>query len=223
MSAQAPIAIAVSPVKPSNAPSAPEPPATPKLSVQEYFALERVSEIRHEYVEGEIIPMPGESLAHNQIAGNFHTRLALAFEDRDCAVYMEGIRLRVSPARYRYPDIIALCGEAITDGDNPPALLNPALIVEVLSPSTQAIDKGEKFFEYWQLLGVTDYVLVAQERVSVMHCVRHNARQWTATEYTDIADTLTFASLGVTLVLSDIYRKVVLPAPAPNVPAEPSA
>jgi Uma2 family endonuclease len=200
MSVQAP----APPAPPLSAPPAPEPPATPKISVPEYFALERVSEIRYEYVDGEII-------------------LDRAFEDRDCVVYIESVRLRVSPAKYRYPDVLALCGEPVTDGDNPPALLNPALIVEVLSPSTQAIDQGEKFFEYWQIPGLTDYVLVAQNAMSVTHCVRHNPRQWTATEYTDLADTLTFASLGVTLTLSDVYRKVVFPAPVATVTAAPSA
>jgi Uma2 family endonuclease len=219
MSVQAP----APPAPPLSAPPAPEPPATPKISVPEYFALERVSEIRYEYVDGEIIPMPGESLTHNRIALNFSILLDRAFEDRDCVVYIESVRLRVSPAKYRYPDVLALCGEPVTDGDNPPALLNPALIVEVLSPSTQAIDQGEKFFEYWQIPGLTDYVLVAQDAMSVTHCVRHNPRQWTATEYTGLADTLMFASLGVTLTLSDVYRKVVFPAPVATVTAAPSA
>ena len=185
--------------------------------------MERASDIRYEYVEGEIIPMLGDSLAHNQIAGNFSVFLDRAFGDRDCAVYIESIRLRVSPTKYRYPDVLALCGEPVTDGKNPPALLNPMLVVEVLSPSTQAIDQGEKFFEYWHIPGLTDYVLVAQEAVSVTHCARQNDRQWSATEYTSLTDSLTFASLGVTLALSDIYRKMVFPAPVATVPAEPSA
>lgn len=195
-------------------PSAPADPINPvKIPVEEYFALERVSEIRHEYVEGNVIPMPGESLAHNQIAGNFHTRFAIAFADRNCSVYMESVRVRVSPAKYRYPDVIALCGEPLTDNDNPPALLNPAMIVEVLSSSTQATDRGEKLFEYQQMPGLSDYVLAAQETVFVSHYARQGADRWTLTEHTKLTDTLTFISLDVTLTLADIYRKVAQPAP----------
>ncbi len=187
----------------------------PKVSVQEYFALERASDIRLEYVEGEIIPMPGESRSHNRIALNFSILFDRAFERRDCEVYIESVRLRVSPTRYRYPDVVALCGDPVTDGENPPALLNPGVIVEVLSPSTQATDRGEKFLEYRQISGLTDYVLVAQEAMTVIHYVRQSARHWNVTEYTEPTDVLTFAFLSVGLTLAEIYEQVALPAPQP--------
>lgn len=179
-----------------------------KYSVEEYFALERVSEIRLEYVDGGVIPMSGESLAHNQITGNFYARFALAFADRSCAVYIESVRMRVSPAKYRYPDIIALCGEPLTDNGNPPALLNPAIIVEVLSASTQATDRGEKLIEYQQIPTLTDYILAEQETISVAHYARQGADHWTLTEYTHLTDILSLASLDVTMTLADVYRKV---------------
>lgn len=188
--------------------ASPAPESPPRVPLQAYFELERTSEMRHEYVEGELIPMAGETLTHNRIALNISIALDRVFEERDCSVCMEGVRVRVTPERYRYPDIVALCGEPILTGDNPTSMINPALIVEVLSPSTQATDRGEKFFEYQTIASLTDYVLASQDRVSVFHWVRQNDRQWMLTEYTDLSDALTFAALDARLSLADVYRKV---------------
>jgi Uma2 family endonuclease len=198
------------------------PPAGVKVSVEEYLERERASEVRHEYVNGLVIPkdgvyetedgeiraMSGESPAHNRVAGNIFTRFARTFEDRECEVFFENIRVCTSPTQYRYPDVIALCGNAQFDNDNPPALLNPGVIVEVLSPSTQTIDRGEKFFEYREISTLTDYVLVAQDRMWVLHYVRQSANQWTVTDITAPTDMLTLPSLQVALSLTDIYRRV---------------
>ena len=186
----------------------PASPAAPKISVRDYLEMERAAEIRHEYCDGEVIEMSGETPRHNLIAGNLYFALRSAFVDRACEVYFENIRLRVSPTQYRYPDVAALCETAAFDNEHPPCLLNPALLAEVLSPSTQSIDRGDKLFEYKQIPSLTDYLLVAQERVSVVHFVRQNARQWTLTEYTDLTATLTFSTLGITVSLADFYRRV---------------
>ncbi len=108
---------------------------------------------------------------------------------------------------------MALCEEPISDGEKPPALLNPALAVEILSGSTEATDKGDKFFEYQQVLSLTDYLLVSQEKISVIHCAKQNDNQWLLTTYTALTDTLTFASLNITLSLANIYRKLTFDAP----------
>lgn len=195
-------------------------PSAPKVSVQDYFEIDRNSEIRYEYVEGELIAMPGTTPKHNRIAFNSSKHLDNALDDRNCEVYIESIRLRVSAERYRYPDVIALCGEAEFDNENPPCLLNPSLILEVLSPSTQYIDQVEELFEYRQLPTLTDYVMVAQERVFVEHCVRLSATEWKITQYNRLDHTLTFESLGVTMSLRDIYRRTSLAASEDVAPAE---
>ena len=192
-----------------NAPQPPAAPPVPKISVQEYFEIERQSDIRYEYVEGELIAMPGVSLSHNEITLNIALAAKIALRGRDCRVYAEAVRVRVSPTQYRYPDVVAVCGERETDGENPPALLTPNLIVEVLSTSTEAKDKGEKFSEYKKMPTLTDYVLAAQDEIAVTHYVKQNARQWLITEHTELTDVLTFASLGVTLSLADIYAEIV--------------
>ena len=222
MSAQASVAAPIAPAAlPVAAPAAPNvAPTVPKVSVEEYFALERTSEIRHEYVKGELIPMPGETPKHNRITGNFFVCFDREFEGRNCEVYMESIRLRVSPDQYRYPDILAVCGEAQFDTENPPCLLNPSVIIEVLSPSTQSIDRGEKLAEYRSIPTVTDYVIVAQNRVFVEHCVRENAVRWTITESTDLDAALTLASLDITISLREIYRRTALVAAQETAPSE---
>ncbi len=207
----------------------------PKFTVEEYLAMDRASEARLEYMDGyvmvkdgpyitdasqvyteEIRAMSGESAPHNRIALNIATRLDRLFEDRECEVYFENIKVRVSPGQYRYPDVMAMCGEAEFDNDKPPALLNPALLVEVLSPSTKSVDRGEKWNEYRSLPTLTDYLVVTQDRVAVTHYARRNATQWIVTDYTSLADTLTLSSLDVTLTLAQIYRKITFAPPASN-------
>jgi Uma2 family endonuclease len=184
-------------------------PAAPKITVEEYLERERRATVRHEYVDGEVLEMPGETPTHNEIAGNIYRKLGNNFEARACKVYMEGIRVRVTPTRYRYPDVVALCGQAQFDSDNPPALLNPFVIFEVLSPSTEEFDKDENFVEYRQVASLTDYVLVAQDEALVIHYTRTAPNRWALTEYTDLSDAFMLASLEVTLALTDVYRQIV--------------
>ncbi len=184
--------------------------------MQEYLELERHSEVRHEYIDGELRAMAGETPEHNQIAGNIYRKFGNLFENRPCFAYIEGVRVRVTPTQYRYPDVVALCGNARFDAERPPALLNPGVIVEVLSPSTEAVDQDEKFEEYRQIDGVTDYVLISQDRVQVSHHVRQETGHWLVTEYTTLEDTVRFSGLEVEVTLTEIYRKIVFSA-APSI------
>ncbi len=193
---------------------APPPPERgEKLSVEDYLLLERTSEIRHEFVEGEIIPMAGSTPQHNVIAGNIHTLLNIAFQERDCTVYMSDIRLRVSPQRYRYPDVIAVCGTPRFDLETPPCLLNPNVVVEVLSSSTAQTDWIDKSREYRSLPSVTDFVLVSANRRFVTHLSRQDAETWTLKDHSSADAVLDFGGIEVTLTLADLYRKVTFLEP----------
>ncbi len=185
--------------------------------------MERTSDIRHEYIDGMVIAMSGESLEHNQIAGNVYVRIELAFGERPCRVFMEGIRVRVSPTRYRYPDVVALCGEPRVDDSNPPVLLNPNVIVEVLTPSTEQFDRDDKFMEYRQIDSLTDYVLIEQDHISVVHAARIGPTEWMIRDFSNSTDQLTFAALDVSLSLADIYRKVTFQPPPAAANTEASA
>lgn len=215
------------PFAPSPNPALFDPPYLPPggmvMSVDDYRQLVRTSEIRYEYVDfyaipkdgveilenGEVRAMSGSSPSHNRIALNISAKLDAQIGESPCEVYISDIRVRVSAAKYRYPDVVALCGEAQFDADTPPCLLNPSVIVEVLSPSTQSVDIGEKFDEYKQIPTLTDYVLVAQNRMFMTHYVRQSAVHWTLMDYEQPSNVLTFSTLGVSISLAEIYRKIV--------------
>ncbi len=206
------LAVATEPpasVPPSSVRNGTSYPAEPhKFTVEEYFALEAASEIRYEYDEGVLIPMARTTAPHNRIAGNFFVAFDRAFEDRSCEVYIETIGFRVSSVKYRYPDVMAMCDVPAFDDNKPPCLLNPAVIVEILSNSTQETDKGKKIEEYLNFSSVTDYLLVEQERVNVVHWSRQKGDQWNMNEYNDFSDSLSITSIGVTMTLKEIYRRI---------------
>jgi Uma2 family endonuclease len=188
--------------------SPPRTAGTGLMSVAEYLAMERESDIRHEYVDGYIRAMSGETPQHNRIAGNVYFKLETVFQTRPCTSYFEGVRVRVTPTQYRYPDVVALCGQEQFDNDNPPALLNPSLIVEVLSPSTQEKDRNDKFIEYSNIPELMDYLLVEQDHVMVIHYSRQDEMQWTVRKYSSMTESLHLASVDVAITLQDIYRKI---------------
>jgi len=196
------------------APHQPVAPASPpRISVQDYLEMERVSKTRHEYVDGEIIDMAGGSPVYDCLSLNALLRLATAFGDGPCKPFTANFRVRVNPTQYRYPDVSALCGDAQFTDENPPALLNPTLIIEVLSPSTASNDRDDKFNEYRQVASVVDYLLIEQDKVEAAHFARQSAVQWNITIYSHLADTLKLESVGVSLTLSDLYRKTPLASP----------
>jgi len=122
---------------------------------------------------------------------------------------MSDIRVKVRPTGlYTYPDIVALCGEPQFDDEQKDTLLNPIVIVEVLSPSTEAYDRGEKFAHYRKLVFVAEYVLISQEKPHVEHFVRQPDNQWLLSEASDLHDTVQLPSINCALALSDVYEKV---------------
>ncbi len=135
---------------------------------------------------------------------------------------MSDIRLRVSPAKYRYPDVMALCGTPLFDDATPPCLLNPAFVVEVLSASTADTDLGKKWGEYRTIASITDYVIVSSEEWAVTHHRRQSDGSWLVRDYRNPEDTLTFAGLEVTLTLGDLDEKIALSRLSDKT-AEPSA
>ena len=182
-----------------------------KISVAEYLELLRKSDERLEYVDGVVIAMAGESLPHNEVAGNIYSELKVEFRGRSCKVYFEGIKIRVSSTQYRYPDVVALCGTPQIDSQEPPSLLNPQVIFEVLSPSTEEFDKGDKFAEYKQIASLMDYILISQEKMNVVHYARQSPTQWIVTEFTNAEDIIVLAPLGVSLTIAAIYQEIELP------------
>ena len=149
-------------------------PAMPKplLTPEEYLARERRAETKSEYLRGEVFAMAGASRAHNLIASNAAGELRQQLRDRPCEVYPSDMRVKVSPSGlYTYPDVTVVCGEPQFEDAEVDTLLNPKVLVEVLSPSTADYDRGGKFTHYRRLPSLQEYVLISQDRPLVEHYV----------------------------------------------------
>ena len=181
------------------------------LTPEEYLAIERKAEVRSEYFGGEMFMMTGASRAHNLIVGNLVATIHAQLKDRPCEVYSNDMRVRIpATGLYIYPDVIALCGESKFEDDYFDTLLNPTLIVEVLSPSTEAYDRGKKFKHYQQIDSLVEYLLVAQDSYMIEQYVRQSGSQWLYTEAHNQDDVVKLASIDCELALRDVYVKVLL-------------
>jgi Uma2 family endonuclease len=185
-----------------------------RLTPQQYLALERKSEVKHEYHAGVMYAMPGTSREHNLIAGNLFAEIRAQLRDRPCEAYMSDIRVLVGPTGlYTYPDVMAVCGEPRFEDREVDTLLNPMAIIEVLSPTTEAYDRGKKFGHYRRLESLREYVLVSQDEVRVERYTRRGD-EWVLTELSRLEDSLRLESIGCEVSLREIYAKVVFAGPA---------
>ena len=178
------------------------------LTPSEYLAIERKSETRSEYIAGRMFAMSGASRRHSLITGNFHRELSSQLRGRACEAHVIDLRLKVSPTgMYTYPDIVAICGEVQLEDDHFDTLLNPTVIVEVLSGSTEAYDRGEKFAHYRRLDSLREYVLVAQDKIRVEH-FRREGEEWILSEVSRLDATLHLGSIDCHVAVAAIYEKV---------------
>jgi Uma2 family endonuclease len=178
------------------------------LSPREYLDLERKSEFRSEYIAGRMYAMSGASRRHSLIAGNFYRELSSQLRGRTCEAHMADLRVKVDPTGlYTYPDIVAICGDVRLEDEHFDTLLNPTVIVEVLSDSTEAYDRGEKFAHYRRLDSLREYVLVAQDKIRIEHYLRQGDA-WIFSEISGSDATLDLESIDCHVSLSAIYEKV---------------
>jgi Uma2 family endonuclease len=184
----------------------------PLISPDEYLAMERVAEIKHEYISGQIFAMSGASYEHNQITANLARALGNQLEGDDCDVLGSDMRVKVQgTTMFTYPDLVVVCGQPHFLDKEFDTLLNPYILVEVLSPSTEAYDRGEKFAHYRTIPTLRHYLLVSQTRQRIEHYARQPDESWTLhiAERPDAAVTLILNKLR--LDLSAVYRRVNVP------------
>jgi Uma2 family endonuclease len=188
-----------------------------RYTPEQYLALERKATVRSEYLDGCISPMAGASRLHNLIAGNLYREVSARLRDRPGEAYVSDMRVRVGPAGlYTYPDVVAVGGEPQFEDAELDTLLNPTMIAEVLSPSTEADDRGDKFASYRRLASLREYVLIAQDRVRVERYVRRG-EEWVLTELSGLDETLRLDSIDCDVSLREIYVKTPwagVPGPA---------
>jgi Uma2 family endonuclease len=179
------------------------------ITPEEYLAAEREAEYKSEYFEGEVFAMTGASRKHNLVSGNIFASLHTQLKKRPCEAYQSDMRVKVSPTGlYTYPDVVVICGEPAFDDEQKDSLLNPTVLVEVLSKSTASYDRGEKFEHYRRLESLAEYLAVAQNKYHVEHYIRQPDNQWLLSETEEVKDTVSLPSVKCQLALADIYDKV---------------
>ena len=192
------------------------PVAQTYLTPEEYIALERkalpgAEIIRNEYLNGELIAMAGASRAHNLMTINISSALHARLRGSGCETYANEMRVSTPlTTSYFYPDVVVVCEEPRFEDDGFDTLLNPILLVEVLSPSTQVYDRGKKFAHYRQLPSLQEYVLVAQEQIHVEH-YRRKEKQWIFTDFQRREEILPLMSIQCELPLREIYELATFP------------
>lgn len=178
-------------------------------SAEEYLRRERLAETRSEYVNGEIVAMAGGTFDHDDLCGAVYTSIRNQLKGRPCRVFTANMKVRIDKANvFRYPDVSGLCGPVLNHDKVHDAYCNPAVIFEVLSPSTQVYDRGEKFTLYRMLDSLFEYVLVSQDRMEVEVWTRGSEGVWSSVVYNEAADSFTLRTLNCTLTLAEIYERV---------------
>jgi Uma2 family endonuclease len=173
----------------------------------EYLEFERTVREKHEFFRGEIFAMSGASEAHNLIVANVLGEMRQYLRGKPCRVYPSDMRVKVSPSGlYTYPDVVVVCGQPQLE--QPGDTLNPTLLVEVLSESSEAYDRGKKSEQYRTLASLTDYLLIAQDRTLVEHYNRQPGDRWLLHAANRLEDTVAISSLGCELPLSEVYLNV---------------
>ena len=197
-------------------------PAEYFVTPADYLTLERRAETKSEYLNGTIYAMSGASRNHNRITVNLARRLGNQLSGTPCEPFVNDMRVKVSPTGlYTYPDAVVACGEPRFEGQHLDTLLNPAVVIEVLSNSTEAYDRGEKFAHYRALESLTDYLLIAQGKPRVEHYQRQADGQWLYSVADGLEAQIEIAAIGSALRLAEIYERVEFPASQPAPPQTP--
>jgi len=181
----------------------------PRITPEQYLALERKAERRSEYLDGEMFLMSGATLEHIQIVRNLTFELTLQLKDRPCEVLPTEMRTKVSQTGlYTYPDLAVICCKPEFEDEHFDTLTNPMLIIEVLSESTESYDRGRKFAHYRSIGTLKEYVLVSQWECRIERFVRGESDAWTYTECTDPNGSIELESAACRLSVAGIYHRV---------------
>lgn len=181
------------------------------LTPEEYLTIERQSAIRSEYLHGEMFAMSGSSREHNLIVTNLSREISTQLRGRPCETYTNDQRVHIpSTSVYTYPDLVVACGEPRFQDQQFDTLLNPVVIIEVLSPNTEAYDRGEKFEGYRTIDSLKEYVLVAQDKPRVEHYLRQDGNRWLLTAVSGLDARVSLPSIQCELALAEIYERIEL-------------
>lgn len=181
----------------------------------EFLEFERASPVKHEYFDGAIFAMAGASRQHNQLARNFSIEIGQQLKGRSCELFIADLRVKVQrTGLLTYPDLLIVCGEhEYLEDERPDTLLNPQVIIEVLSPSTQEWDRDLKFQHYQKIPSFREYVLVSQDKVMIDHHILNENGKWERQAFFKVEEEFAFFTVPVRVKIADIYRGVELTDP----------
>lgn len=184
---------------------------------EEYLDFERATDSKHEYLNGQIYAMAGGTPQHNQICFNTNVAIGVQLRGTECIGYTSDQKIRTDPGDlFSYPDLTIVCGEPVFHDKHNDVILNPKVIIEVLSPNTEDYDRSQKFTRYQNMKSLSDYILISQNRPCVEYFVRQKGRrQWLFTIETELAAEIVIASINCKLKLADIYDRVNFPPAKP--------
>jgi len=179
------------------------------VSPEEYLEQERLADCKSEYFQGEVFAMAGASPRHVWIVANIVAEFRQQLKGKPCRVSASDLRLRVTPGGlYTYPDVMVICGDAQFADDQKDTVLDPVLIVEVLSESTRDYDRGRKFQHYRQLPSLIEYLMIEQDQPHIEHLTRQPENHWDFVELDDLAQSIELTSIGCVLPLTEVYDKI---------------
>lgn len=182
------------------------------MTEAEYLEFERNSEIKHEYINGEVIAMTGASWEHNMICSSIIASLLPQLRSKSCKISPSDLRLKIPETNlYTYPDISVICGEPKFAGNEFDTIVNPIVIIEILSKSTEAYDRGKKFQHYRQIETLQDYLLIAQDKPHIEGFTKQDDGKWALSEAIGLTSTFAIPSIVSTLALADVYENVTFP------------
>jgi len=188
------------------------------ITPEEYLKAERASETKHEYYDGEIFAMAGASENHVLIVGNTFASLHSQLRKRPCKAYSNDMRTRAIGKRfYTYPDIVVVCGTPKFEDNVFDTLINPTVLIEVLSASTEKYDRHEKFWHYRHIESLQEYLLISQGSVQIEHYIRQNG-EWVLRDVSELDTVIKLDSVDCTLALADVYEKVIFDAEEGSTP-----
>lgn len=177
-------------------------------SDEEYLAFEREVEEKHELIDGEIVAMAGASREHNLIGVNVSSELHFRLKEKKCEIYANDMRVRMKSGRYGYPDVVVVCDKPQFADDEFDVLLNPLVVVEVLSKSTRFRDKTEKLKTYQKMESIRDILLIEQTEPRIEHYIKQTPNQWLLRIYENLGETIALKSLKCELPVAEIYAQI---------------
>jgi len=181
----------------------------PKMTIEEFYKFEEQSDIRHKYLQGHVVAMAGASRRHNQITSTLNFLLYGHLRDKDCEVNGGEMMVKIETVNVlTYPDFSVFCGEPKFTEDTIATLLNPILIIEILSPSTESYDPGKKFQYYRELPSLQEYVLISQDSARIERFVRKANNIWELSDASGLHEAIILTSIGYKLMLADVYENV---------------